>query len=86
MKFKYTDKHSKYLHSDFKKIKYDQKYPDSILYIGNLKDIFQLDLDNEYVDDILKLIKEWDRGGGYNNLGAAQWSLYYKNILGISNY
>ena len=64
-------------------IKYDQKYPDSILYIGNLKDIFQLDLDNEYVDDILKLIKEWDRGGGYNNLGAAQWSLYYKNILGI---
>ena len=68
---------------DFKKIKYDQKYPDSIIYIGNLKEIFQLDIDNEYVEDILILIKEWDRRGNYNNLGAAQWSLYYKNILEI---
>jgi acyl-homoserine-lactone acylase len=48
-----------------------------------LKEIFQLDIDNEYVEDILILIKEWDRRGNYNNLGAAQWSLYYKNILEI---
>ena len=75
--------YDKVSYEDFKKIKYDQKYPDSIIYIGNLKDIFQLDLDNEYVEDILKLIKEWDRGGSYDNLGAAQWSLYYKNILRI---
>ena len=75
--------YDKVSYEDFKKIKYDQKYPDSIIYIGNLKDIFQLDLDNEYVEDILKLIKEWDRGGSYDNLGAAQWSLYYKNMLRI---
>jgi len=68
---------------DFKKIKYDQIYPDSILNIGNLNDIFQLELDDEYLDDILKLIKDWDRGGGYENVGAAQWSLYYKNMLSI---
>ena len=75
--------YDKVSYEDFKKIKYDQKYPDSILYIGNLREIFQLESDDEYLEDILKLIKEWDRGGSYNNLGAAQWSLYYKNILRI---
>ena len=75
--------YDKVSYEDFKKIKYDQKYPDSILYIGNLREIFQLESDDKYLEDILKLIKEWDRGGSYNNLGAAQWSLYYKNILRI---
>jgi len=66
---------------DFKKIKYDQKYPDSILYVGNIKNIFHLELEDEYLGDILKLIKGWDKGGEYDNLGAAQWSLYYRNML-----
>jgi len=66
---------------DFKKIKYDQKYPDSILYVGNIKNIFHLELEDEYLGDILKLIKGWDRGGEDDNLGAAQWNLYYRNML-----
>ena len=66
---------------DFKKIKYDQKYPDSILHIGNLKNVFHLELEDEYLGDILELIKGWDRGGEDDNLGAAQWNLYYRNML-----
>ena len=66
-------------YSDFKKIKYDQKYPDSIYFIGNISDVFTFET-NKFpgLEDILNLIKTWDREGDYNNLGAAQWSMYYK--------
>ena len=68
---------------DFKVIKYDQKYPDSIAFIGNISEIFSLNFENEDVVDILNLITKWDRRGNYDNLGAAQWSLFYDYILRI---
>ena len=68
---------------DFKVIKYDQKYPDSIAFIGNISEIFSLNFENEDVVDIHNLITKWDRRGNYDNLGAAQWSLFYDNILRI---
>ena len=33
---------------EFKKIKYDQKYPDSLVLIGNIKSIFELMCSNYY--------------------------------------
>ena len=68
---------------DFKVIKYDQKYPDSIAFIGNISEIFSLNFENEDVVDIHNLITKWDRRGNYDNLGAAQWSLFYDYILRI---
>ena len=69
-------------YSDFKKIKYDQKYPDSLVLIGNIKSVFDLD-NNDFLEysDLLSLIKKWDKKGDYNNLGAAQWSTYYNFML-----
>ena len=68
---------------DFKVIKYDQKYPDSIAFIGNISEIFSLSFENEDIVDIHNLITKWDRRGNYDNLGAAQWSLFYDYILRI---
>ncbi len=68
---------------DFKKIKYDQKYPDSLAYVGNINKIFTLNVQDENLSDVHNLIKNWDKGGSYNNLGAAQWSLFYRFILDI---
>ena len=68
---------------DFKKIKYDQKYPDSLAYVGNINKIFTLNVQDENLSDVHNLIKNWDKGGSYDNLGAAQWSLFYRFILDI---
>lgn len=66
---------------EFKVLKYDQKYPDSLAYVGNIDKIFSIETDNEKLTDIHKIIKNWDKKGGYKNLGAAQWSLFYSFIL-----
>ena len=78
--------YEKISYSDFKTIKYDQKYPDSILFIGNINTIFSMSRDS-FPDhhDILSLIQKWDKQGGYNNLGSAQWSIYYRVIQQILN-
>jgi len=78
--------YEKISYSDFKTIKYDQKYPDSILFIGNINTIFSMSIDS-FPDhhDILSLIQKWDKQGGYNNLGSAQWSIYYRVIQQILN-
>lgn len=68
---------------DFIVIKYDQQYPDSLAYVGNIDEIFTLEIDNENLSDVLNIIKNWDKKGGYDNLGAAQWSLFYRFILDI---
>ena len=34
--------YDKLSYEDFKEIKYDQQYPDSIMYIGNISQIFDL--------------------------------------------
>ena len=78
--------YEKISYSDFKTIKYDQTYPDSILFIGNINTIFSMSRDS-FPDhhDILSLIQKWDKQGGYNNLGSAQWSIYYRVIQQILN-
>ena len=78
--------HEKISYSDFKTIKYDQTYPDSILFIGNINTIFSMSRDS-FPDhyDVLSLIQKWDKQGKYNNLGSAQWSIYYRVIQQILN-
>ena len=66
---------------NFKIIKYDQQYPDSLAYVGNIAKIFNFDTDDDTLNDILNIIKNWDKKGSYNNLGAAHWSLFYRFIL-----
>ena len=75
--------YDKVSYDDFKVIKYDQKYPDSIAFIGNISEIFSINFENEDITDIHNLIIKWDRRGNYDNLGAAQWSLFYDHILRI---
>ena len=78
--------YEKISYSDFKTIKYDQTYPDSILFIGNINTIFSMSRDslpNHY--DVLSLIQKWNKQGSYNNLGSAQWSIYYRFIRKILN-
>ncbi len=75
--------YDKVSYDDFKLIKYDQKYPDSIAFIGNISEIFSLNFKNEDIIDVHDLITKWDRRGNYDNLGAAQWSLFYDYILRI---
>ena len=75
--------YDKVSYNDFKVIKYDQKYPDSIAFIGNISEIFSINFENEDITDIHNLITKWDRRGNYDNLGAAQWSLFYDHILRI---
>ncbi len=75
--------YDKVSYDDFKLIKYDQKYPDSIAFIGNISEIFSLNFKNEDIIDVHDLITKWDRRGSYDNLGAAQWSLFYDYILRI---
>ena len=54
------------------------------MYIGNIKKVFDLD-NSKFPDysDLLELIQNWDRRGGIENIGAAQWNLYYNNMLGV---
>ena len=75
--------YDKISYDNFKVIKYDQKYPDSIAFIGNISEIFSINFENEDITDIHNLISKWDRRGNYDNLGAAQWSLFYDHILRI---
>ena len=66
---------------NFKVIKYDQQYPDSLAYVGNIAKIFNFETDDDTLNDSLNIIKNWDKKGSYNNLGAAHWSLFYRFIL-----
>ena len=75
--------YDKVSYDDFKVMKYDQKYPDSIAFIGNISEIFSINFENRDITDIHNLITKWDRRGNYDNLGAAQWSLFYDHILRI---
>ena len=72
-------------YEDFLKIKYDQKYPDSLIYdYFDLNEVFYLDKEKyPKIKETIRLIQEWNREGDINNIGAAQWSIYFKFIQRI---
>ena len=52
--------YDKVSYDDFKVIKYDQKYPDSIAFIGNISEIFSLNFENEDVAFVKQIGFELD--------------------------
>ena len=76
--------YEKISYEDFKEIKYDQQYPDSIMFIGNISQIFDIEK-SKYPDyeNLIGLIQNWDRRGNIENIGAAQWILYYSYMLDV---
>jgi acyl-homoserine-lactone acylase len=76
--------YDKISYEDFKKIKYDQKYPEKILYRNDLNSLFSLQAEKfpEH-KELISILQNWDKRAGYNNLGAAQWRVYYKFIRDV---
>jgi|Marorgknorr_s2lv_1036017.scaffolds.fasta_scaffold00477_2 acyl-homoserine-lactone acylase len=75
------DNYDKITYEDFKTIKYDQKYPKEIFYRNDLNSLFNLQA-NKYpkYKELISILLNWNKSGGYNNLGAAQWRIYFKFI------
>lgn len=72
-------------YEDFKGIKYDTQYPDSLIGLFQLNDVFVLNAnDHPDLKELIKLIQQWDRKANVENVGAAQWSIYYKTLLKIA--
>ena len=68
-------------YQDFLNIKYDQQYPDSIFCPFEINDIFSYESSNySHLQDLIDIIQNWDRKADTNNLGAAQWFMYYKYL------
>ncbi|MFZ9028936.1 MAG: penicillin acylase family protein [Crocinitomicaceae bacterium] len=73
-------------YEDFKRIKYDTQYPDSLIGLFQLNDVFALNpSDHPALEELITLIQEWDRKATVDNIGAAQWSIYYKALIKKAN-
>jgi acyl-homoserine-lactone acylase len=69
-------------YEDFKRIKYDTQYPDSLIGLFQLNDVFALNAnDHPELKELILFIQQWDRRANVENVGAAQWSVYYKTLV-----
>ena len=76
------EEYPKLSYEDFKRIKYDIQYPDSLIGMFQLNDIFSINAtDYPKMEELILLIQNWDRRADIDNIGAAQWSIYYKTLL-----
>lgn len=71
-------------YEDFKRVKYDNQLPDSLLYLTNINPMFRLD-EGKYPDIATQItaLKSWDKKGDINSEGAAilmkaYWYFYEK--------
>ena len=73
-------------YDEFKRIKYDIQYPDSLVGLFQLNDVFYLD-PTAYPEfaQFIEIIQNWDRKANVENLGAAQWCIYYNNLLKLAD-
>jgi len=68
-------------YENFLTIKYDQEYANPIFCPFKINKIFETTYnDSCEVKDILSLIQSWDRKANVDNIGAAQFSIFYKNL------
>lgn len=73
-------------YENFKRIKYDTQYPDSLIGLFQLNDVFALTPeDHPELKELITLIQQWDRKATIDNIGAAQWSIYYKALVKKAN-
>jgi acyl-homoserine-lactone acylase len=69
-------------YAELKRIKYDVQYPDSLIGQFQLNDIFRIEASlYPELTDIILLIQSWNRRADVENIGAAQWSIYYKYLI-----
>ncbi len=72
-------------YKDFKKIKYDIQYPKKIWSPVEVTGVFKLKSENyPEFSALIDIIQDWDKRSDTMNLGAAQWSIYYKNLVKIA--
>jgi len=69
-------------YEEFKRIKYDQQYPDSLICPFQLNEVFDIDA-NKYpeVKDLINIIQSWDRKANIENTAAAQWSILFQKLV-----
>lgn len=76
------EEYPKLSYEDFKRIKYDIQYPDSLIGMFQLNDVFNINAtDYPKMEELILLVQNWDRRADIDNIGAAQWSIYYKTLL-----
>jgi len=68
-------------YDDFIRIKYDQQYPTPIFCPFEVNGVFHLKA-SEYphLKELITMFQQWDKKAGVNNLGSAQWYVYYKHL------
>jgi len=63
--------YDKVSYEDFKRIKYDGRYPEKFAFAINIDTLFLLDpLQHHQVSDLIELLKKWDRNSDIQNTGA----------------
>ena len=78
---KLISSYEKINYQDFVTIKYDQEYANPIYCPFKINKIFEVSFNNiTDITDILNIIQNWDRKANVNNIGAAQFSILYKNL------
>ena len=78
---KLIDGFDKINYEDFLTIKYDQEYANPIFCPFKINKIFETTYNDSCgLEDILSLIQSWDRKANVDNIGAAQFSMFYKNL------
>ncbi len=81
---KLIDGYEKINYEDFLTIKYDQEYANPIFCPFKINKIFEVSFnDSPELVDILSIIQSWDRKANVDNIGAAQFSMFYKNLRKI---
>ena len=78
---KLIDGYEKINYEDFLDIKYDQEYANPIFCPFKINKIFDVSVnDSSDIKDILSIIQSWNRKANVDNIGAAQFSMFYKNL------
>ena len=78
---KLIDSYVKINYEDFLTIKYDQEYANPIFCPFKINKIFDVSVnDSSEVKDILSIIQSWNRKANVDNIGAAQFSIFYKTL------
>ncbi len=78
---KLIDSYEKISYEDFLTIKYDQEYANPIFCPFKINKIFEVSFnDSSEVVDILSIIQSWNRKANVDNIGAAQFSMFFKNL------
>ena len=76
--------YDKLSYMDFKRIKYDQEYPQPIIAPFDVNGVFRLDRQKyPELDAIIQIFKQWDHKSDTANIGAAHWRMHYKYLKGI---